>query len=126
MTLKYNAPIYEDHLSPKGLLPREIKERASAAWHFARLALTALEKVPEQVVLEGDTDRTVPLRNLADSVSLMYSIPVEDIMPIMDFVKAEAIRCGLPWNDRLDAWLATGGKSYNFVTREEGALNHDS
>ena len=124
MTLKYTAFIYEEHLTPKGLLPREIKERSSAAWHFARLALTALEKVPEQVTLEGDTDRTVPLLNLARSVATMYGIKeIGDFLCLMDFVQAEAVRTGLPWNDRLTAWVASGGRAYNFVTREEGALN---
>lgn len=123
MAFVFNVPIYEHHLTPNGLLPREMKERASAAWYFTMCAMQALERVPQQVSYEGDTDQTVNLRQIADSVATMYSESLENIMPFMDFVKAEALRCGLPWNGRLDAWLASGGKSYNFVTREPDAVN---
>ena len=121
--INYTYFIYENHLTPTGLLPREIKERVSAAWHFSKLAHGALEKIPEQVSYEGNTDLTVSLRNIAESVAIMYVMKIEDFLPLMDFVHAEAIRCGYIWNDRLQAWLDSGGKSYDIMTREEGALN---
>lgn len=119
----YSAFIYEDHLTPTGLLPREKKKEASAAWHFTRLAMVILQKIPEQVSYEGNTDLTVPLMRIAESVAVQYGIKHENFLCFMDFVRAEAFRCAMPWNDRLQAWVESGGKSYNFVTREEGALN---
>lgn len=121
--LQYDAFIYEEHLTPKGLLPREVKERASAAWHFTRLAMGALERIPEQVSLEGNTDLTVKLRDLAESVRIQYGLKgVEDFLSLMDFCHAEGIRSGYPWNDRLQAWLNSGGRAYDTMTREEGAF----
>ena len=108
---------------PNGVLPRERANESSAAWHFAKLALAALERIPEQATMEGDKDQTIRLRNLAESVARLYEVSLEDMMQFMDFVKAEALRCSLPWNSRFDAWLASGGKSYDEVTREPEALN---
>lgn len=123
MPFQYTAPIFEDHLTPNGLLPRQMKERASCAWQIARLCIIALERVPEQAVLEGEVDQTVKLRNIADGVCLQYNEKIEDVMVFMDFCKAEALRIGFHWPQRFDAWLATGGKSYNELTREPEALN---
>ena len=115
--------IYEDHIVPNGVLPREKAVESSAAWHFAKLAMQALDKVPQQATLEGQTDQTIRLRRIADSVAKLYDIKLEDMMAFMDFVKAEALRCGLFWNDRLSAWIASGGRAYDEVTREPEALN---
>lgn len=82
-----------------------------------------MTKVPEQVTMEGNTDQTVNLRRIADSVAMLYNVDIETMMAFMPFVKAEALIKGMPWPSRMDAWLASGGKSYNEVTREESALN---
>jgi hypothetical protein len=123
MPMRLTPFIYIDHLSPNGLLPSERLHEASAAWHCAKLIIIALTEVPAQATMEGDVDQTIRLRNIADSVCLLYDVDIETMMSFMDFVKAEAWRCGLPWPSRIDAWLATGGKSYDEVTREEKTLN---
>lgn len=125
--MQYNAFIYEDHLEPKGLLPRSHKIEASACWHFCRLANRILINLPEQVVMEGETDKTVSLRDVLESVRIMYGLDREDgigmIITWAQQVQREALRCGLPWSPRLTAWFESGGKAYNIVTREPGALN---
>lgn len=124
MDLNLTAFIYEDHLSPTGYLPREEKVYASAVWHFARLANIAILKVPEQATAEGDLDQTIHLKQLMTSVATLYGIDdLNRMMAFMDFAKAEAFRCGMPWSDRFSAWIESGGKAYNEVTREPEALN---
>lgn len=110
--------VYEDHLVPIGLLPRTENFESSAAWHLAKLAHKALEKIPEQVTYEGEVDKTIRLMNIAKGVALHYALNLEDIMKFMPAVRLEALRTKKPWNPRFQAWLDSGGKSYNEVTRE--------
>lgn len=125
MKLNLTAFIYEDHLTPKGLLPREEKEYASAMWHFCKLAHQVLEKVPSQVVYEGEADQTVHLRNIAESVKTLYSLHSMDrMMSFVDFCQAEAIRSGLPWDERLSAFVNSGGVSYAVLTRDPDKVMH--
>src|SRR5882757_8432851 len=98
MKLNLRAPIYEDHLSPRGFLPREEQIYASAAWHFARLAMPVLIDVPEQATPEGTPDVTIHLQGLLYATTTLYAIKdTNRMMQFMDFVKAEALRCGYPW-----------------------------
>ena len=122
MKLNFTAFIYESHLSPEGLLPRQKKIEASACWHFCRLAHEILEKVPEQATYEGDLDQTVSLRRVAMSVATMYGITLDNMFAFSDFCHAEAIRLSYPWNPKLQSWLATGGR-VDEITREPEALN---
>jgi hypothetical protein len=123
--LHLTAFIYEDHLTPTGLLPREEKEYASAMWHFAKLAHQVLEKVPSQTTYEGEKDQTVHLRRIADSVKTLYNLKSMDrMMSFVDFVQAEAIRSGLPWDDRLSAFVNSGGTSYGVLTRDPDKVMH--
>lgn len=124
MKLNLNAFIYEDHLTPIGLLPREEKEYASAMWHFCKLATVQLERIPQQAVYEGDKDQTVHLRRIAESVKMLYGLKSMDrMMSFVDFCQAEAIRCKLPWDGRLSAFVNSGGTSYAVLTRDPDALN---
>lgn len=126
MSLKYTAPIYEDHIEPNGRLPRAHAAAASAAWHFAKLAMKALEDIPEQVTLEGDVDRTISLRRLAESVAVMYGIhDLNDWLKFMPACREEAFVCGFYWNPRLQAWLDNAGGSWDTMTREPDALGKD-
>lgn len=119
MKLNLTAFIYEDHLTPTGLLPREEKEYASAAWHFCKLAHIVLDRVPSQTTYEGDKDKTVHLRRIAESVKTLYNLHSMDrMMAFIDFCQAEAIRVGLPWDDRLSAFVQSGGVSYAIITRD--------
>ena len=121
MNLQYF--IYDNHLEPHGLLPRQYAKEASAAWHFAKLALVALQRVPEQVTYEGDTDKTVHLLRIADAVSILYQLPLDSFMKFSPLVHREALAKGLGWDDRLTAWWTSAGRAYDKVTREEGRLN---
>lgn len=123
MKLTYTAPIYGSHLTPHGALPSDIPERSSAAWHFTRLAMKALDKVPEQATLEGEVDKTVNLRAIAESVGKLYSLQLDQFLPLVStYCRKEAFLCQYPWNDRLQAWLDSGGRAYDEVTREEGSF----
>lgn len=122
--LDLTAPIYADHLTPNGHLPRLHQVEASAAWHFTRLAMRILDEVPQQVTYEGQEDKSVSLKVIAQSVAKLYGL--EDIGTMLTFmpaVRMEAFRCGYPWKDRLQAWVDSGGAQYDEVTREEKALN---
>lgn len=124
MKLNLRAPIYEDHLTPKGFLPREEQIYASAAWHFARLAIPVLIDVPEQATPEGELDVTIHLKGLLFATATLYAIKdVNRMMQFMDFVKAEAIRCRYVWRHEFDAFLRSGGSSFNEVTRNPDRLN---
>jgi len=122
--LNLRAPIYEDHLTPNGLLPREEQIYASAAWHFARLAMPALIDIPEQATPEGTLDTTVKLQNLLNATVILYAIKdLNRMMNFMDFAKAEALRCGYPWRHELDSFVKSGGRAFNEVTRNPDRLN---
>lgn len=124
MKLNLRAPIYELHLTPNGLLPREEQIHSSAAWHFARLAMPVLIDVPEQATPEGIQDTTVNLQSLLYATVTLYAIKdVNRMMQFMDFAKAEALRCGYPWRHELDSFVRSGGRSFNEVTRDPDRLN---
>lgn len=124
MKLNLTPFIYEDHLTPEGTLPREHKFECSAAWHFAKLAMRIVDTVPAQVTMEDQIDQTTDLLRVAKSVALLYGLnSLADMMQFIPEVEAEARRSGLPWNPRLTAWVESGGRSYNTVTREESVLN---
>lgn len=102
----------------------EEMNRSCAAWYIAKLCHKALNDVPEQVTMEGDTDTTVNLRRIAEGAALAYGI--EDlnlVMPYMPYVRMMAFRQGISWNQRFQAWLDSGGRAYDEVTREPEALN---
>ncbi len=115
--------IYDNHIEPQGLLPRLHAKEASAAWHFAKLALIALQRVPEQVTYEGNLDKTVHLMRIANAVSLLYQLPLDSFMKFIPLVQREAMAKQLGWDDRLTAWWTSAGRAYDEVTREEGRLN---
>jgi len=124
MKLHFTRFIFEKHLTPQGLLPREKANEASAAWRFASIAMPILHNIPQQATLETDPDITVSIRQVADSICLQYGITLDTMMAFMDFVKAEAITCGLPWDHRFDTWIRTAGNQFaDIVTRDPDKLN---
>lgn len=121
----FTPPTHAKHWQENGgLLPTGIN--SSALWQFCLMAHQALEQFTGQHVLEGEEDITVRLKDLARSTLSMYRMPNEldggmEILfqpDMIDLVKREARRCNLPWNSRLDAWFASGGRAYDTVTRE--------
>lgn len=119
----YRVPLYQHHWQPTGHMPRIVE--SAALWQFLIMATQILDKIPQQATLEGNVDRTANLRQIAESVSKMYDVTEEAMFhaALIDAAKREAARCEMYWNPRLDAWFASGGKSYNIVTREPEALN---
>lgn len=99
--------------------PRE-EMLAYAAWYIVICAHKALQEVPAQVSFEGDTDQTVNLRAIADSTALAYGFT--DLNEVMVFMPELRRYCtfvrGLTWDDRFQAWLDSGGRAYDTVTRE--------
>lgn len=110
---------------PWEILPAgDMEFYSHCAVYFARCAHLALLEIPEQVTLEGENDLTVHLRPLLDSCMMVYGIDdIEKLMKVMPLVRRIAFMRNLPWSDRFEAWLASGGKAYNEVTREPEALN---
>lgn len=89
------------------------------AWYFAICAHKALIEIPDQVSLEGDTDTTVRLRVILDSVMQVYGLDdVEKLMKFMPYARQHAFKINLNWNSRFQAWLDSGGRAYDEVTRE--------
>ncbi len=129
---QYQPPTHERHLEPEGRMPRCIE--SSALWQFLAMASIAIDSIPAQATLEGDKDRDVSLKHLAFSVLKMYNMPGPEeggfeILFNYERVhraKQEAMRCGLNWESRLDAWIASGGRAYDLLTREPEALNKSS
>lgn len=119
--LTYN--IYEDLFVPTGKLPRineKYMREVSAAWHFARLANRVLHERPNEIIMEGEADPFTNLRTLLESVQKLYQIQnLEDMMARMSAVRAIVYARGGYWDSRFDAWIASGGKAYNLVTRED-------
>lgn len=121
---QFNGPIYENHMEPEGFMPDCVA--SSAAWNFYIMAHTAIDKIPKQKTFEGDTDITVNLRDLARSALAAYNLPRPeegglDLLfnpDMIDCARREAKRCKLHWDSRIDAWLDSGGRAYNIITRE--------
>jgi hypothetical protein len=90
---------------------------------FLVCAFQALDRVEKQVTLEGNEDQTVDLMQIAHSVRKMYQIDESDLEKMFNenlirAARMEAFRSGLPWDTRIDAFFATGGKSYRSLTRD--------
>lgn len=102
---------------------REI-ELAWACWYTCRNVHIALDKVPSQVSLEGDTDLTVRIRNIVNGSMQAYGLnphegpDLNDMMNLMPIARNECFKRNLFWSDRWQAWLDSAGKAYDEVTRE--------
>jgi len=120
--INFRQPIPLPHMRPHGHLP--MTPEAAALWQFLVMAMQALDKVEKQVTLEGDDDQVVDLFQLAHSARKMFELKEQDGLEkmfnssLIAAAKAEAIRSRLPWDSRIDAWFATGGKSYRIMDRD--------
>lgn len=113
------------HMQPQGFLPQT--EEAAALWQFLVMANQALEKVEAQVTYEGDSDQVVDVMQLANSARKIYGLDNLEGMfqdRLVETAKREAKRSGLHWNPRLDAWFASGGKSYRIQDRDADKVGH--
>lgn len=104
---------------------KEFKDKVlfSAAFEFVRLAMYSFDKLERAEVMEDETDPTASLRTQAESVQHRYGVDdLNDMMRFMPQVYRIAVARKFYWDDRFSAWLASGGHSYNEVTRNEKAL----
>lgn len=126
--IHYEPNLHQKHMMPDGGMLPPMRESA-ALWEFCRLAQIALKDIPEQMTLADQLDTTVDLWDITRSVLVMYQFQrVEDIFieELYILCQREARRCEMPWDDRLDAWFYSGGKSYRIVTRDPDRLNRSN
>lgn len=112
-------PIPMKHIEPFGVLPNT--PEACALWQFLICAFQALEKVEAQTTLEGAEDQVADLMQIANSIRQLYQLEsLESMFQSRLIAKArqEAFRSVLPWNPRVDAFFATGGRSYRIMDRD--------
>lgn len=117
--LHFMQPLPIKHMEPNGLLP--MTTEAAALWQFLICAFQALDKVPKQTTLEGSEDQVVDLMQLAESVRKMYYLDTLEGMfqeRLIQQARREAFNCSLPWNQKIDAWFASGGKAYRIQDRD--------
>lgn len=89
------------------------------AWYITVCCHKALHSIPGQVTFEGDTDITVDLRGIADGIAMAYGFEdLNEVMTLMPLCRLHAFRSGLGWSDRFQAWVDSGGRAYNKLTRE--------
>lgn len=112
-------PLPVKHMEPHGLLP--MIPEAAALWQFLIGAFQALDRVPKQTTLEGTPDKVVDLMQIAESVRKMYGLENLEGMfqeRLIAQARREAFNCRLPWNDKIDAFFASGGKAYRIQDRD--------
>lgn len=126
--IDFVAAIPIKHMRPSGHLP--MTTEAAALWQFLLMASQALDKVEKQVTYEGTDDQVADLMQLAHSARKLHQIPEQGGLErmfnssLIGAAKAEAMRCKLPWNSRLDAFFASGGKSYRIMDRDPDKVGH--
>ena len=121
-TLIYMPPQFPQILIRNGGIFPSFTERdimkSWCAWYSTLVCHKTLQEVPAQVTMEGDVDTTVDLRSIVDGVLVMYGFEIEEVMNLMSLCRRWAFQTGLTWNDRFQAWIDSGGRAYNTVTRE--------
>lgn len=117
--MEFNQPIPLKHLQPLGLMPNSTE--SCALWYFLCCAFQALDRVEKQTTLEGNEDQVVDLMQIATTVMRIYDLKEVDGMfngSLVEVAKREAHRCRMPWDVRIDAFFASGGKSYRLLDRD--------
>lgn len=124
-TTIYSAPpIYKELAAKTGLHDQEGQLLFSCAWYICRCAMESIESQAKQVTMEDETDATSSLRNIVDSVLRIYGGPdINEVMAMMRRCRKVAFQESKLWDPRWQAWLDSGGRAYNTLTREEKAIN---
>jgi len=128
--LYFSGPMFPSVIQgngPDGLLPGgDMIFHSYAAWYIAVCGHKAILTIPEQVVMEGDVDLTVNLREVLLRLPSLYGLTTADdlekIMNLMPLCRRVAFSKGMLWSQRFQAWLDSGGVAYNQVTREPDAI----
>lgn len=120
--ITFRAPVPVPHMSPFGHLP--MTTEAAALWQFLVCAFQALDRVEKQATLVGNDDQAVDLMQIAHSIRKLYELPESGGLDkmfseqLIRSARMEAFRTKLPWDTRIDAFFATGGKSYRKLDRD--------
>jgi hypothetical protein len=101
--LRYDYPIFEDQIEPKGLLTRD--PRCHACWWYAMLAQKnkrLVGKGPEDQIIVYDVGSTPPVwmdknyEKIARSVAIQYGLESpDDFLRYRAVVWAEGVRLGM-------------------------------
>jgi hypothetical protein len=121
------GPLFPEILRQNGgIFPNdsdEVVERVYAAWYACKLVHRAWEEIPGQVTYEGDTDITTTTNQIVRSACFAYGIvDIEPVMNFMPLCREWAFKKGFAWNPKFQAWLDSGGTSYNEITRDPDAI----
>lgn len=96
----FTPPIFPDHTTPKGALPREMG--AQACWYFYLMAQKQKERVGKSTedqfgLLETDRWMDKHYVQLARTIATVYGLESPDeFAKFWTYVKQEAWICGLP------------------------------
>lgn len=123
----YHPPHFPNILKRNGgIFPDSTDEemmRSYAAWYIATCCHLSILTLEGQVSLEGSTDVTASLRTITDNIYPTYGIKdVNEVMNLMPLCRRWAFKNGRTWNDKFQAWLDSGGRAYDEVTRDPGAI----
>lgn len=123
--IQFVLPMFMEHVQPRGQMPAI--PQAHALWYFLGLAHRSLESVTEQVSFEGDTDVTVYLRQHADTISSLYQVTLEEMFnaELVSKARSEALASGIWIDSKIIAWIESGGRAYNEITRDPDALSKE-
>lgn len=119
--ITFRAPLPIPHMEPNGHLP--MTKEGAALWMFLVCAFQALDRVEKQTTLEGTPDQVADLMQIAHSIRKMYEFDESDGLEkmfnaaLVACARKEAFRSRLPWDGRIDAFFASGGKSYRVMDR---------
>lgn len=123
--VQFNPVIFWLEAQEMGLHTLDSIQHFSCAWYFCRCAHESIETFAKDIVLEGETDSVGTLRQVLSTCMKLYNIT--DIEKLIRFVSTEcrqlAFRRNLFWDSRFQAWIDSGGHSYNEMSREEKAIN---
>lgn len=115
----YSMPWPAKHMSEQGGFLRGTLA-AAALWYFLQCAAHAVEQIPNQVVLEGEDDSQLDLRNLVDSIIKCYDVTILQMFSDENVrrAKAELERVGGKIDPRIIAYIESGGQVYRHHDRE--------
>lgn len=102
-----------------GVHDQESIQYFSCAWNFCRIAHESLEVYPKDVVLEGETDPVAYLRSALEAQMKLYQVTdIEKVARFFPMCRTLAFRRTIHWSSRFQAWIDTGGRAYNVLSRE--------
>lgn len=94
LTVQLFAPDYRIYEQPSGFL--NSNKACHALWHYFLAGRLAYEREMENIVYEGDKDKTTNLRQLFLGVAKLYAVLPEDMIKFWPNVDMQATSMGLP------------------------------